>query len=80
MIGLGLLAALLLVILVITGLTKLVPGLFATQRDTARALVLLAIQALPPERLVWGQAMLAEIDHIHYRLAGGLRWSANAQP
>jgi hypothetical protein len=54
MIGVGLLAALLLVILVITGLTKLVPGLFAAQRDTARALVLLAIQALPPERLVWG--------------------------
>jgi hypothetical protein len=58
MIGVGLLAALLLVILVITGLTKLVPGLFAAQRDTARAPVLLAIQALPPGRLVWGQAML----------------------
>lgn len=38
MIGLGLLAALLLVLLVIMGLTKLMAGLFAARRDSGRAL------------------------------------------
>lgn len=65
MIRLGLLAALLVVLLLIIGLTNLVPWLLAARRDTGRTLVLLAIEALPSERFDWGQAMLTELDHIH---------------
>jgi len=63
------------------GLTKLVPWVLAARRDIGRTLVLLAIEALTPERLDWGQAMLGELDHIIARaFAGGLPSGAYARP
>lgn len=75
MIGLGLLAALSL--LVITGLTRLVAELDAARRDTARALVLPAIQALPPERVVWARRCWpSSTTYIARAPAGALHWGA----
>lgn len=77
MIGLGLRRRSCFHLLVITGLTRLVAELDAARRDTARALVLPAIQALPPERVVWARRCWpSSTTYIARAPAGALHWGA----
>lgn len=62
--GLGPIGVVLFLLLAAVGLARLVSLLRAVGHDAARALLLLGVRALPPERADWGRAMLAELDHV----------------
>lgn len=51
------------------------------ERDQARALLALAVRRLPRDRLMWGQAMLGELEHVEgrrsrWRFSLGCSWAA----
>jgi hypothetical protein len=69
MMGLGPIGVVLFLLVAGMGLPRLVSLQRAIGHDAARALLLLRVRALPPERADWGRAMLAELDHVDGRWA-----------
>lgn len=69
MMGLGPIGVVLFLLLAALGLARLVSPLRSIGHDAARAVLMVGVRALPPERAERGRAMFAELDHIEGRWA-----------